>query len=90
MKNKETQRDIADNQTGWRFANSSRAEQSSLEILAASFQPNRTYQWMVYMENRRNASVQATGFVLVQVEETRPVLVVIGFVPFEMILVLHH
>ena len=76
------------NQTGWRFVNSSRVEQSSLEILASSFEPNRTYQWMVYMEHRRNASIQATGFVLVQVEETRPVLVLIGFVHFEMVVVL--
>lgn len=36
------------------------------------------------MEHRRNASVQATGFVLVQVEETRPVLILIGFVHDEM------
>ena len=32
------------------------------------------------MENRRNASLQATGFLLVRVEETYPQLVVIGYV----------
>ena len=33
---------------------------------------------MVYMENRRNSTVQATGYLLVRVDVTRPQLVVIG------------
>jgi hypothetical protein len=33
---------------------------------------------MVQMENRRNSSVQATGYVLVNIEDTRPQLIVIG------------
>ncbi|CAF4450329.1 unnamed protein product, partial [Adineta steineri] len=54
------------NRTGWKFSNSIK---SSLSILSNSLQPNRTYQFMVYMENRRNSSLQATGYVLVNVEE---------------------
>ena len=46
--------------------------------MSKSLQPNQTYQFMVYMENRRNLSVQATGYVLVQVEDTRPQLIAIG------------
>ena len=33
---------------------------------------------MVNMTNRRNATVQATGYLLVHVDDTRPQLVVIG------------
>ncbi len=64
-----------DNQTAWKYDNSIK---SSLTILAGSLQSNRTYQFMVYMESRRNASIQATGFLLVEVEDTRPQLIVIG------------
>ena len=53
---------------------------SSLTILAKSLLVNRTYQFQVFMENRRNASLQATGFLLVRVDDTYPQLVIIGFV----------
>ena len=33
---------------------------------------------MVHMENRRNATLQATGYVLVRVDDTRPQLVVVA------------
>ncbi len=33
---------------------------------------------MVYMENRRNASLQATGYLLVLVDDTYPQMIVIG------------
>ena len=49
-------------------------------ILAESLLINRTYQFQVFMENRRNASLQATGFLLVRVDDTYPQLVIIGFV----------
>ena len=42
--------------------------------------PNRTYQFMVHMENRRNASPPVTGYLLVRVEESRPQMIIIGFV----------
>jgi hypothetical protein len=63
------------NRTGFKFGNSI---ESSLTILAGSLQSNRTYQFMVYMENRRNSSLQATGYVLVQVEDTHPQMILIG------------
>ena len=35
---------------------------------------------MVHMQNRRNASLQATGYLLVRVDDTHPQLVVVGYV----------
>jgi hypothetical protein len=52
---------------------------SAVLILAGSFlQSNQTYQFMVYMENRHNSSIQATGYVLVQVEDTSSPIIFIG------------
>jgi hypothetical protein len=51
---------------------------SALTILANSLAPYQTYQFMVRMENYRNASIQATGYLLVQVVDTQPQLIVIG------------
>ena len=64
-----------DNLTAWKYTDSIK---SSLTILSRSLQSNRTYQFMVYMENRRNSSLQATGYVLVKVEDTRPQMIAIG------------
>jgi len=33
---------------------------------------------MVFMENRKNSSIQATGYVLVTVQNTYPELIAIG------------
>jgi hypothetical protein len=63
------------NRTGWKYENSIN---SSLTILAESLQSNRTYQFMVYMQNRQSPSLQATGYVLVKVVDTRPEMIVIG------------
>ncbi|UJR18997.1 hypothetical protein I4U23_022127 [Adineta vaga] len=65
------------NRAGWRFDNSFH---SSFTILSGSLQYNRTYQFMVKMENRQNSSLQATGYVLVKVEDTRPNMILIGCV----------
>ena len=54
-----------DNKTAWIYGNSIK---SSLTIFAGSLQSNRTYQFMVQMENRRNSSIQATGYLLVQID----------------------
>lgn len=62
----------------WRFDGVSQSIKSSVTILGKSVRPNRTYQWMVYMENKRNNSVQATGYLLVQLVDTRPQMIVIG------------
>ena len=65
------------NRTGWKFGHSN---QSSLIILSRSLQSNQTYQFMVEMSNRQNASQHATGYVLVKVEDTRPIMIAIGCV----------
>jgi len=53
---------------------------SSLTILSGSLQSNQIYQFMVQMTNIRNASLQATGYVLVKIEVTRPKMIAIGCV----------
>jgi len=63
------------NRTGFQFGNSIN---SSLTILSGSLQSNRTYQFMVQMVNCRNSSVQATGYVLVDVVDTLPKMIAIG------------
>jgi hypothetical protein len=63
------------NRTGLTYGNSIK---SSLTILAGSLQSNRTYQFMVQMANRLNPSLQATGYLLVKVEDTRLQMIVIG------------
>jgi hypothetical protein len=68
------------NGTGWQFSGAILSPQSSLIIHADSLQANQTYQFMLYMENRQNSAQQATSFVLVQVVDTQPQLVVIGSV----------
>ena len=65
------------NRTGLKYGDLSN---SSLIILPKTLQANRTYQFMVQMQNRRNSSQQATGYVLVKVENTRPQMIAIGCV----------
>jgi hypothetical protein len=65
----------SDNKISWKFDDESK---SSITILSGSLQSNRTYQFMVYMENLWNFSLQATGYALVKVEDSRPQLIVIG------------
>ncbi|CAF3751894.1 unnamed protein product, partial [Rotaria sp. Silwood1] len=68
------------NRSTLHYTNSSISPKSSITILAGSLQANRTYQFLVYMENRRNSSIQATGYLLVKIEETRPQLIAVGCV----------
>jgi hypothetical protein len=60
------------------YGNSSLSPLSSLTIRGGSLRPNQIYQFMVFMENRKNASIQATGYVLVTVEPTNPQLIAVG------------
>ncbi|CAF0947824.1 unnamed protein product [Adineta steineri] len=62
------------------FGNSTLSPNSSLTILGGSLQSNQIYQFMVYMENRKNSSIQATGYVLVTIEVTYPQLIAVGCV----------
>ncbi len=75
MRNDPSNPSCLSNRTGFQFGNSIN---SSLTILSGSLQSNRTYQFMVYMVNRRNSSVQATGYVLVNVVDTHPQMIAIG------------
>ena len=63
----------------WRYAGVSQTVKSSLMILGGSFRSNRTYQWMVQMENKRNNSLQGTGYLLVRLEDTFPQLIAVGY-----------
>ncbi|CAF1567400.1 unnamed protein product, partial [Adineta steineri] len=68
------------NQSGLIFGNLTASPNSSLTVVGGSLQSNEMYQFMVYMENRKNSSIQATGYVLVTVDDTHPQLIVIGCV----------
>ncbi|CAF1525374.1 unnamed protein product, partial [Adineta steineri] len=68
------------NGTGLIFGNLTSSPNSSLTVLGGSLQLNQMYQFMVYMENRKNASIQATGYVLVTIEVTHPQLIAVGCV----------
>lgn len=67
----------ADNTPAWEY-NSVNASQSALIILAGSLEANKTYQFDVFMINRRNVTAQATGYVLIQVETTHPQMIAIA------------
>lgn len=75
MRNDSSNPSCLSNRAGWQFENSIH---SSLTILSGALLSNRTYQFMVQMENRLNSSLQATGYVLVNVEDTHPQMVLIG------------
>ncbi len=66
------------NGPAWQYDGVNSSIKSSLAILANSLKSNQTYQFMVYMENRINSSLQATGYLLVQVEDAQPQLIIIG------------
>ncbi|CAF1004007.1 unnamed protein product [Adineta steineri] len=68
------------NGTGLIFGNLTLSPSSSLTVLGSSLQLNQMYQFMVYMENRKNSSIQATGYVLVTIEVTHPQLIAVGCV----------
>ncbi|CAF0846743.1 unnamed protein product [Adineta steineri] len=70
----------SENGTGLIFGNLTLSPNSSLTVLGGSLQSNRMYQFMVYMENRKNSSIQATGYVLVTIEVTHPQLIAVGCV----------
>jgi hypothetical protein len=53
--------------------------ESSITILAGSLQLNKKYQFLVQMGNRRNVTLQATGYVLVQIEDSNRPMIAIGY-----------
>jgi len=48
---------------------------SSITILGGSLKNNHTYQFDVFMINLSNATIQATGFLLVKIDNTLPQMV---------------
>jgi hypothetical protein len=70
------------NRTGhsvpWLYMGSDVTSTSAIMVRGGSLPSNRTYQFVVFMENRHNASLQATGYLLVQVPDAHPQLVLIG------------
>jgi len=66
------------NGTAWQYDGVNNSIKSSLTILSNSLKSNQMYQFMVFMENRQNSSLQATGYLLVQVEDTQPQLIIIA------------
>ena len=62
----------------WNSTGVKLAPESSVTILAGSLQLNQKYQFLVQMSNRRNASLQATGYVLVQIEDSNRPMIAIG------------
>ncbi|CAF1035223.1 unnamed protein product [Adineta ricciae] len=53
---------------------------SALTLLPNALTSNQTYQFMVQLENRLNSSRQATGYLLVQTEDSQPELIAISCV----------
>jgi hypothetical protein len=66
------------NVIAWQYDGTSASLKSSLTIFAGSLLSNRTYQLMVYIQNRQNSLLQATGYLLVQVVDTQSQMIVIG------------
>ncbi len=66
-----------DNLPSWRY-NPVNASQSSITILAGALKYDHTYQFVVFMVNRRNSTLQATGYVLVKIDDTHPQMVAVA------------
>ncbi len=58
------------NGTSWEYGGMINSPKSLLTILSGSLASNQTYQFMVLMKNRQNSSLQSTGYLLVQVDDT--------------------
>lgn len=66
---------LKDNQAAFKF---NTLVESSVTIVNQTLLPYRTYQFMVHMENRRNSSLQATGYLLVHADDTYPQMIVVA------------
>jgi hypothetical protein len=65
----------SDTKGKWNYTGVKLSPDSSITILGGSLQLNSTYQFLVQMNNRRNASLQVTGYVLVQIKDSnRPMI----------------
>jgi hypothetical protein len=66
------------NVTAWQYGGSTISPKSSLTILSGSLPSNQTYQFMVIMTNRQNSTFHATGYLLVNVQDSNPQMIVLG------------
>jgi hypothetical protein len=66
------------NGTSLQYIGVSVSQKSSILIHGNSLLSNRTYQFMVYMENRRNISKTATGYLLVQVNDIDSQMIIVA------------
>jgi len=66
------------NGIAWQYGGTPTSPKSSLTILAGSLLSNRTYQFMVSIQNRQNSLLQGTGYLLVQIVDTQSQMIVIG------------
>ncbi|CAF3596750.1 unnamed protein product [Rotaria sp. Silwood1] len=61
----------------WQYLGSNVSRKSSLIILSGSLASNQIYQFMVIMTYRQNSSLQATGSVLVHIQDYNPHMIAI-------------
>ena len=54
----------------WQYASQTISPKSSVIVQSRALAFNRTYQWIVYMVNRRNTTLQAKGHLLVRIDDT--------------------
>jgi len=69
---------IKGNGTVLQYGRTNNSLKSSLTILPNSLKSNQTYQFMVSLTSRQNSTLQVTGYLLVQVEDTQTQLIVIA------------
>jgi hypothetical protein len=69
---------IKGNGTALQYGGTNNSLKSSLTILPNSLKSNETYQFMVFLTSRQNSTLQVTGYLLVQVEDTQTQLIVIA------------
>ncbi|CAF1090184.1 unnamed protein product [Adineta ricciae] len=68
------------NQTSFTYDGVLLSHRSSMSIYAGSMSPNKTYQFIVSMQNRQNSSIQITGSALVKIENSPTKRIIIGCV----------
>jgi len=66
------------NGIAWQYDGTAASSKSSLTIFAGSLLSNRTYQFMVFIQNRQNSLLEATSYLLVQIVDTQSQMIVIG------------
>ena len=65
------------NGSSWAYKGVQLSFKSALILFAGSLTSNRTYQWMVKMNNKENNSLKLTGYLLVRIEDAWTQLIAI-------------